>query len=212
MYTKEGFRGSFGCSECVAGNPPPLQESSTAVSLDLEQVVQEHLPRLYRAALLLCGDPWEADDLAQEVFLVAARSPERFQGRSAPYTWLYGILLNLCRRRHRKVRLHRRKLQVLRQQQVSHEPAVAAARLEQQELEGSLWALVARLPEAQREAVVLRFGEQLKYEEIAQIMQCPLGTVKSRLYHALRTLRGWMEQEASEKPPGQLPGEASRAV
>ncbi len=182
------------------------------MSLDLEQLVQEHLPRLYRAALLLCGDPWEADDLAQEVFLVAVRDPQRFQGRSAPYTWLYGILLNLCRRRHRKVRLHRRKLRLLRKQQQTHVPAVTTARLEHQELQGSLWALVARLPQAQREAVVLRFGEQLKYEEIAQIMQCPVGTVKSRLYHALRTLRGWMEQQASDKPPGQLPGEQSRAV
>ena len=197
-----------------ASNPFANASRALPVSLDLEQLVQEHLPRLYRAALLLCGDPWEADDLAQEVFLVAARDPDRFQGRSAPYTWLYGILLNLSRRRHRKTRLHRRKLQVLQEERSQRQPQSVSAPLEQQEFQGTLWALVDRLPEAQRQAVVLRFGQQLKYEEIAQIMGCPLGTVKSRLYHALRTLRGWMEAEEQEEgtPSRPATGERSRAV
>ena len=185
------------------------------MALDVEQAVRDHLPRLYRAALLLTGDPWEADDLAQEVFLVAASCPERFSGRCAPYTWLYGILLNLNRRRRRRSRLRQRKLRLLSQHRPSALPEQASARVQQQEFQGTLWALVHKLPAAQREAVVLRFAEQLKYEEIAQVMQCPLGTVKSRLYHALRTLRAWMQQGGVEQFPGSQPdsksGGASRA-
>ncbi len=168
------------------------------MALDIEQVVEEHLPRIYRAALLLCGDPWEADDLAQEVFLVAARRRESFSGQCAVYTWLYGILLNLNRRRHRRQRRAPAQLEPLTQ----HQPAPATAspleRAESQEFRHTLWALVSRLPQHQREVIVLRFSEQLKYEEIAQVLGCPVGTVKSRLFYALRTMRQWLDQDFPE--------------
>ena len=61
--------------------------------------------------------------------------------------------------------------------------------MEVREWKTSLWGQVAGLPDGQRQSLVLRFSEGLRYDEIAQILDCPLGTVKSRIFHGLRGLR-----------------------
>ncbi|MGE3409147.1 MAG: RNA polymerase sigma factor [Pirellulales bacterium] len=147
--------------------------------------------RIFRAAMVLSGNPWDADDLTQETFLVLAEQIDRFQGRSQPYTWLYGVLLNLDRRLRRQDGVRRRKLRVLWDNEPGETPAAppADAPIEVAEWKRSLWAEVAKLPDGQRQALVLRFSEQLSYEEIAEVLECPLGTVKSRLFHGLASLR-----------------------
>jgi RNA polymerase sigma-70 factor, ECF subfamily len=158
---------------------------------DVRQASEQHFARIHRAALILTGNPWDADDLAQETFLVLARNPHGFQGRSSLYTWLYGVLLNLERRHRRQQGTFRRKLRVL----WGNEPALgrsdppAEVAIEVAEWKRSLWAEVARLPDGQRQALVLRYGEHLRYDEIAVVLGCPLGTVKSRIFHGLATLR-----------------------
>lgn len=166
----------------------------------LDEVAREHFARIHRAALILSGNPWDADDLAQETFLVAARQGGAFQGRSAIYTWLYGILLNLERRQRRRGGLHQRKLTVLWDQQRETRAVAPAsdAPLEVREWKHSLWAQVARLPEGQRQALVLRFSESLRYEEIAEVLECPLGTVKSRIFHGLAGLRRLLDEAGEE--------------
>ena len=169
-------------------------------SLDIDAVTGEHFARIHRAALVLSGNPWDADDLAQETFLTLARQSDQFQGRSAIYTWLYGILLNLDRRERRRCGMRRRKLLVL----WSNEPADersspgADAKAEVSEWKNSLWARVARLPDGQRLALVLRFSEGLRYEEIAEVLDCPLGTVKSRIFHGLGGLRRLLDEEGED--------------
>jgi RNA polymerase sigma-70 factor (ECF subfamily) len=160
-------------------------------NLDVDQLSDRYFERIHRAALVLTGNPWDADDLAQETFLTIASRPDAFQGRSQPYTFLYGILLNLERRRMRRDALRRRHLRVL----WDHEPPEvrsspgADAPLELVEWKKSLWSEVARLPDGQRQALVLRFSEQLPYEAIAEAMGCPLGTAKTRVFHGLAALR-----------------------
>jgi RNA polymerase sigma-70 factor, ECF subfamily len=168
--------------------------------LDIDQTTQEHFSRIHRAALVLCGNPWDADDLAQETFLVLARQGGAFEGRSSIYTWLYGILLNLDRRERRRYGLRRRKLKVLWDSQpetVATSPRADAA-TEVAEWKKSLWARVAKLPDGQRLSLVLRFSEGLRYEEIAEILECPLGTVKSRIFHGLAALRRILDEEGEE--------------
>jgi RNA polymerase sigma-70 factor (ECF subfamily) len=171
---------------------------------EIQQVSEQHLPRIHRAALVLTGNPWDADDLAQETFLALARSSERFEGRSRVYTWLYGILLNLDRRRRRRRGTWQRKLRVLWAGECDERAAPPAeTAIEVGEWKRSLWAEVARLPDGQRQALVLRFSEQLRYDEIAAVLGCPLGTVKSRIFHGLAALR--------ERLTNGLPGEAQQA-
>src|SRR5262245_66250875 len=81
--------------------------------IDVGDATQAHFARIHRAALVLCGNPWDADDLAQETFLILARQGGKFEGRSSIYTWLYGILLNLDRRERRRWGMRRRKLRVV---------------------------------------------------------------------------------------------------
>ncbi len=159
--------------------------------LNVHQVTEDYFSRIHRAALVLTGNPWDADDLAQETFLELARQADRFQGRSSVYTWLYGILLNLERRHRRRHGVWKRKLRVLWgfEQPVEKTVPAAETKIEVQEWKRSLWAEVAKLPDGQRHALVLRFSEHLSYEEIAEALGCPLGTVKSRIHHGLATLR-----------------------
>jgi RNA polymerase sigma-70 factor, ECF subfamily len=174
--------------------------------MDLQAIIDEHFPRIHRAALAMTGNPWDADDLAQETFLVLARQADpqqsgaKFAGRSQLSTWLYGILLNLDRRVKRRHGMNHRKLRVLWDADTvtPREQPSADAPVEVAEWKKSLWSYVARLPDGQREALILRYSEQLAYDEIAAILECPLGTVKSRLFHGLESLREMMHSENDE--------------
>jgi len=168
--------------------------------INIAEATHEHFARIHRAALVLSGNPWDADDLAQETFLILTRQSGRFEGRSSVYTWLYGVLLNLDRRQRRRYGMHRRKLRVLWGAQAT-EPTTgpgADAVSEVREWKNSLWARVAQLPDGQRQSLVLRFSEGLRYEEIAEILECPLGTVKSRIFHGLASLRRILDEEGEE--------------
>ncbi len=160
-----------------------------------------HYPRIRRAALLLSnGNSWDAEDLAQETILQAARGWSRFNGASRAETWLYSILLNQHRRRLRSgKRLWRRWLSWLERNPPDEAAGAPETRILAEEWQASLWAAVALLPESQREAVVLRYAEDLTYEEIAQVLKCPIGTVKSRLHHALGTLQKDLNKHDRER-------------
>lgn len=169
-------------------------------SIDIQQATEQYFARIHRAALVLTGNPWDADDLAQETFLVMSRCAHNFQGRSSLYTWLYGILLNLERRRQRREGMRRRKLRVLWDNGPTEERASPAAEtpIEVTEWKRSLWSFVATLPDGQRQALVLRFSEHMSYDEIATVLKCPLGTVKSRIFNGLATLRGLLSRDCEE--------------
>lgn len=178
-------------------------------ALDVAEVCREHFGRIHRAALILSGNPWDADDLAQETFLILARKPELFQGRSTIYTWLYGVLLNLERRERRRRGMRARKLRILWESEAQPEPLPPAeTAVEVAEWKRSLWSRVDRLPDGQRLALVLRFSEQLRYDEIAEVLECPLGTVKSRIHLGLLALKQILHEDGEDlrKPP-QYPGE-----
>ena len=167
---------------------------------EVDQASQQYFARIHRAALILTGNPWDADDLAQETFLVLARQSNGFAGRSTLYTWLYGVLLNLERRERRRHGMRRRKLRVLWDGRPDDPRAVPAAEtsLEVAEWKQGLWAQVAKLPDPQRQVLVLRFGQRLSYDEIAQVLTCPLGTVKSRVFNGLAALRELMDRQQQD--------------
>ena len=116
----------------------------------------------------------------QETFLVLSRQSDQFRGSSGVYTWLYGILLNLERSQRRRSGLIRQKLQVVWNDESENRRATPTSEMvaEVAEWKRSLWSHVAELPDAQRYALTLRFSEQLSYADIAEVLQCPLGTVE----------------------------------
>ncbi len=172
----------------------------------LQKLVENHYARIYRAALLMTGSAWDADDLAQETFLQALSGLDRFAAESRVGTWLYAILVNQHRRQIRgRTRLWRRWQRWLDRGPRQTGDESPDRRMLLEEWQQSLWRAVAELPAPQRHALVLRYSEGLTYGRIAAVLGCPEGTVKSRLHHALAALqeklRGGSASEASPLTP-----------
>lgn len=156
----------------------------------------DRLVRKYQAKLLqLIGryikDPHESWDVAQEAFIKAYLALPRFRGDSAFYTWLYRIAINTAKN-HLAMRLRRPSEDELDLEEA--EQFESAVRLKDQETpEGlvlteelalTIQQALDKLPGELRTAIQLREFDGLSYDEIAQVMQCPVGTVRSRIFRA----------------------------
>ena len=173
---------------------------------DIGLLIERCYPRIRRAAMLITGNASDAEDLAQETFLQAMRSWHRFDRRCRVETWLYAILVNLDRKRRRGYARSWRRLVMWFARRDEQEATSPETVVELGERKESLWNAVSALPDPQRQAIVLRFAEGLSYEEVAAVMNCPIGTVKSRLHHGLAALkknvdRQWYELEDAEPRP-----------
>jgi RNA polymerase sigma-70 factor, ECF subfamily len=151
------------------------------------RLVELHAEPLWRCARALCRDDHEAEDLAQETFVEAWRSLRRFDGRARFSTWLYGIL----RHRFFKARRKRRAVEKAQEEAVERPSGEAGpdAAAEQAEEARLVRAALAALPGEHRVVVELRFFAGASLDEIATLLGCPLGTVKSRLHYGLEKLR-----------------------
>jgi RNA polymerase sigma-70 factor (ECF subfamily) len=130
----------------------------------------------------------DADDLAQECYLRAFRNWDRFDGRGSRQAWLFAIARNTqadwFRKRGRDARL-------LEQGRLDAGSEAPAPDLDDAD---ALWQAVSRLTDEHREIVHLRFAADLSYDQIAQMLCVPVGTVRSRLHRALKAIRGQMEE------------------
>ncbi len=140
--------------------------------------------RLFRVGLILCGEREEAKDLLQETFLAIYQSLPRFSGRSSFYTYTYRILLNLYNKTKRK---QRKILLPLSEDTRASTPSPAEAFLKEERRE-KVREAIARLPGRFQEVIILRYLEELTYQQIANQLQIKEGTVKSRLFKAKRLL------------------------
>jgi RNA polymerase sigma-70 factor, ECF subfamily len=147
-------------------------------------LVEEHRGEIYRLAFRLLGNHADADDLAQEAFLRSYRSLARFRGDSAFRTWLIRIVLNLAA--DRKKRLGSRRLVPLQEIPEKDLPRVPFQGTVREE---ALHRAVRELPPRQRETLVLRIFQEMRFQEIALVMGCTVGTAKANFFHALRGLR-----------------------
>ena len=151
-----------------------------------DQHLSASAPRAVRAALGWLGDEQEAREAAQEALLKAHRARHRYDPARPFYPWLRRIVRNTCfdrlaRRKHREA-------SGLRDEWVAAEGPSALDRLTSAEAAASVREAMERLSEGHREIVVLRHFEELSYEEIAEVLQVPQGTVMSRLYRARKAL------------------------
>ena len=152
-----------------------------------ERLLRELGDGWYRLSLGLLRDPQQAADATQETALRFLTQLPEFRGESQLRTWSMGIAINVVR----EVRRRRRPAMELRDEAdiVPSGEKLPGASLEQREDVERLNEALANLPERQREAVVLRFFEELSTEQTASVMQCAVGTVKATLHQALRRLR-----------------------
>ena len=135
-------------------------------------------------------DPDEVMDVTQEAFIKAYRALPRFRGDSAFYTWLYRIAINTAK--NYLVSRSRRPPdtdidldgEFQPDSSVLKDVAGPEATLATQQLEKVIYQAIGNLPEELKIAVTLREFEGLSYEEIAEVMECPVGTVRSRIFRA----------------------------
>lgn len=154
-------------------------------------LVLKYQHRLVQLVYRYVKDPAEAQDVAQEAFIKAYRALPDFRGDSAFYTWLYRIAINtaknyLIARGRRSGELE---IDVYDAEQVENAPQLHGLDTPEQQLLNdeilkTINTAIANLPEDMRTVILLREIEGMSYEEIAQIMDCPVGTVRSRLFRA----------------------------
>ena len=151
-----------------------------------DQLVARYQRRLLRLVLRLLRDQAEAEDVVQETFLRAYRALPRFRGEAAFYTWLYRIALNGARNAILRRRQRSSPQGVMPSQLPAPVPEIGTpeSMLLSKQVMLAIDAALEALPLELRTAIVLREIEGLSYEEIAQIMECPLGTVRSRIFRA----------------------------
>jgi RNA polymerase sigma-70 factor (ECF subfamily) len=152
------------------------------------EMCREHEGRLLRQAMTLCGNAAIAEDLAQDTLVEAWRSLRRYNGRCQFFTWLCAILLNRFRNTLREQRSKTWIVEVLRQTN-QDEGATPDEALAHGEQAAHVRRCIAALPEKHRQVIFLRFYVDDSLVEIAAALGCSVGTVKSRLFHALEKLR-----------------------
>ncbi len=137
----------------------------------------------------------DVEDVTQEVFLRALRGLNRFRGESAFYTWLYRIAINTARnhesaqsRRPRAAEIELEEAAVLDTGDQLRTSLGPEARTRAEEMSRALRQALADLPDDLCTAITLREFDGLSYEQIAEVMACPLGTVRSRIFRARQAL------------------------
>jgi len=182
-----------------------LEKLRRGDAMAYERLVAEHSGDVYALLHRLTSDAEDARDLTQETFLRAFQSIDRFRGDATLKTWIYRIAINQARNRWRWWRRRKREVTVSLDGNGDHREQPLAVTLasrnspspEQETLarerEGRLREALIGLRHSYREAVILRDVEGFSYEEIAQMLQISIGTVKSRISRGRVELRRQLE-------------------
>ncbi|HVT81315.1 MAG TPA: sigma-70 family RNA polymerase sigma factor [Phycisphaerae bacterium] len=211
-----------GAAQPAAPAPISFQDQQTLAQLRrgnwsaMEQLVSRYQDRLYVTILRMVNHPEDAADLVQETFVRAMQAVARFEGKSTLYTWLFRIAVNLAIS-HRRASQYRaaasldagseeedagsgvnRQAAGLRRQLAQDTEDDPAERVERQMEYERLQGALARLDPEFKAVIVLRDIEECDYDQIAAILDVPVGTVKSRLFRARCALR-----EALKSPSNQ---------
>ena len=154
-------------------------------------LIQKYQHRIVSLVSRYVSDHSEAQDVAQEAFIKAYRAIKRFRGDSAFYTWLYRIAINTAK--NWIVAKNRRPpnsdIDAVDAEQYAissrlRETSTPENELLREEIEKTVFDTIAKLPEDLRTAIILREMDGMSYEEIAVTMECPIGTVRSRIFRA----------------------------
>ncbi len=159
------------------------------------ELMRRYQQRVYWVARRIVGNHDDADDIAQETFVKAYLALGDFRGDSGFFTWLYRIAVNLS-------------LNTIRKQQVMNylreSPMISSllpakenphAELEAKELESKLQRAVALLPEKQKAVFVMRYYEEMNYEEISEVLKTTVGGLKANYFHALKKVQEYLKDE-----------------
>lgn len=162
-----------------------------------------HAPAIYRLGWAMLRQAQAAEDVVQETFLRAHKARQRFDpGRASFGTWLYQIALNYCRSHLRRKRL----LTIPWLRKTGEQPDLPDGRpgpeshALRSEYQRMLWEAVQNLSTPLREVIILHYYMELPAVEIAVMLNCPEGTIYSRLHNARRRLAGVLAEKGISAP------------
>jgi len=190
----------------ITEEPPDLSDSPALLSRARAgdapafcRLTEPLQARLLRQAIALAGDVSSAEDLVSETLVEAWKSLPRYEPSCRLSTWLYAILLHRHQKSLRRARsrpislawLPFREARDLNERQASvPSPEISPAdAMAQKEISTRLQQCIAMLPDKHRQIILLRFFEDASLPDMAAVLGCSVGTVKSRLFHALEKLR-----------------------
>ena len=153
-----------------------------------EQLVAAYRNQVFRLALRMCGNEADADEVAQEAFLSAWKGLPNFRGESRFSTWLYQLTthaaIDLMRREKRQAAA-----EDIDEITTADDGPSPQQQVERAETQREIRSALMQLPEEYRQVLLLRFMQELSYEEIGRALKLPAGTVKSRLNRAKAQLK-----------------------
>jgi RNA polymerase sigma-70 factor (ECF subfamily) len=185
-----------------------LVERSVGGDLDsFNQLVVRWERPIYALAYRVIGREEDARDVCQETFLRAFRALGGFKGQAKFSSWLYRITLNLCRdwiRRERRtpIALAPEGVDLLDLAAEQEDVESVEELVSRRQLGRAVARAMATLPEEQRTAIILKEYHGLTFQEIANLLDCPLSTVKTRLYQGLTVLRRQLERAGIQSAGG----------
>jgi RNA polymerase sigma factor (sigma-70 family) len=189
-----------------SGQTVPMDETAlvrAAKNGDLEaydQLVRLYRERIYATIYHMTANHEDANDLAQESFIKAFQALKSFKGGSSFYTWLYRIAvnktINFLKQRKNRIQISLNDLDF----NAEHDPDLVALisdktprrEADLRELQEKLNTALLKLSEPHRLVVVLHDVQGLSHDEIAKVMDCNIGTVRSRLFYARQQLQAWL--------------------
>lgn len=162
------------------------------------ELVNRHHAKIYALAFRMLGNSEDAEDATQESFMQAYKSINSFAFRSQFGTWLYRVALNTCNQYIRKSETQNRLLNTYTEgtdvRDLTEEHQIPEKQVIKTEQQQHLHDAIDRLPPKQRAVVTLHYMQHLKYQEIAEVLNCSLGTVCSRLNQAMKNLKKYLEK------------------
>ena len=165
------------------------------------EIVDLYQARLYQVCYRMLGNKHEAEDITQEAFLRAFINLHSFDQKRKFSTWIFRIATNLCIDRIRKKKPdYHLDAQVPgtdgldKYSQVAASEALPVEQLEKMEMQERVQYEISRLPDKYRSVIVLKYMEELPLQEISEILDLPLGTVKTRIHRGREALRKQMSQ------------------
>jgi|TARA_B100001094_G_C17845283_1_gene629971 RNA polymerase sigma-70 factor (ECF subfamily) len=162
-----------------------------------DMLVLRHQHKIYSLVSRFVSDSAEAEDICQEAFIKAYRSLSSFRGDSAFYTWLYRIAINTAKnyvlsrkRRPLASDLQLEDAEISEGNNALKDIANPESNLVTQKLKKAIFDAIEELPDDLRMAFTLREFSGLSYEDITEVMGCPVGTVRSRIFRAREMIDG----------------------
>ena len=186
-----------------------VQELQAGSETAFDWLVTHYHAPVYNLILGMLGDTSDAADGTQEVFLKAFRGIRKFRQGSSLKTWLYRIAIREALNHKRWFKRHLQKNVSIDAEAAEGQASIEIKdlcatpyeQLASQEIQSAVQDALQQIPDVFRSAVILRDLEGLSYEEVAEVLECSVGTVKSRILRGRRALKEILEPLLSERKP-----------